>query len=249
MIKNISVVIIAKNADLTIKQTLESLSLFSEVIVYLNNSTDNTEKISSDFANVKIVKGEFIGFGPTKNQAAKYASNDWILSLDSDEIIPSALRKELESLDLSDPEKVYALKMDDYFLGYKLKFRTEKKVRLYNRTKHCFDDLKVHENIIYNPGDKIVLEYPFKHMHINTVNQTLEKTIRYSDLAAKGNKTCFFIVVIGKPIFAFFQAYILRLGFLNGWVGFAVAISNANDRYYKYLKRYVNCKKPEIDLP
>ena len=164
----------------------------AEVIVYLNNSTDRTEEIASTFPNVKIVKGEFTGFGPTKNQAATYASNDWILSLDSDEIIPSALRKELETLDLSDTEKVYALKMDDYFLGHKLKFRTEKKVRLYNRSKHLFDDLKVHENVMYDPGDKIVLQNAFKHMHINTVNQTLEKTIRYSDLAAKGNKTCFF---------------------------------------------------------
>ena len=248
MIEYISVVIIAKNADLTIQKTLESLSSFVEVIVYLNNSTDRTEEIALIFPNVKIVKGEFTGFGPTKNQAAAYASNDWILSLDSDEIIPPALRKELETLDLSDTEKVYALKMDDYFLGHKLKFRTEKKVRLYNRSKHSFDNLKVHENVMYNPGDKIVLKNPFKHMHINTVNQTLEKTMRYSDLAAKGNKTCFFIVVIGKPTFAFFQAYILRLGFLNGWVGFAVAISNANDRYYKYLKRYVNCKKTETDL-
>jgi len=249
MLNNISIVIIAKNADLTIEKTLKSVKEFGEVVVYLNNSTDNTESIASKFDNVKLVKGEFIGFGPTKNVAATHASNDWILSLDSDEVITKELRDELDALDISDSSKVYALKMDDYFLGHRLKFRTEKKVRMYNRTAHKFDSLKVHENVEYSSGDKITLQHPFKHLHINTVNQTLEKTIRYTDIAAKGKKTCFFAIVIAKPLFAFFQAYILRLGFLNGWVGFAVAISNANDRYYKYLKRYVNCSNQGEMLP
>ena len=243
MNNNISIVIIAKNADLTIRKSLESVKGFDEVIVYLNNSTDSTKEIASGFENVKIVEGEFLGFGDTKNRAGEYASNDWLLSLDSDEVLTDKLIEELFSLDLSDTSKVYALKMDDYFLGHRLKFRTEKKVRLYNRTQHLFDSLKVHENVEYNKGDKIILKYPFKHLHINSVNQTLEKTIRYTDIASKDKKTCFFGIVIAKPLFAFFQAYILRLGFLNGWVGFAVAISNANDRYYKYLKRYVNCQK------
>ena len=240
----ISIVIIAKNADLIIAKSLESVKKFDEVVVYLNNSTDSTKQIASSFENVKIVEGEFLGFGDTKNRAGEYASNDWILSLDSDELLTFELIEELLSLDLLDSSKVYALRMDNYFLGHRLKFRTEKKVRLYNRTKHLFDTLKVHENVEYSKGDKITLKHPFKHLHINTVNQTLEKTIRYTDIASShGEKTCFFIVVILKPLFAFFQAYILRLGFLNGWIGFVVAISNANDRYYKYLKRYINCQK------
>jgi glycosyltransferase involved in cell wall biosynthesis len=242
MAYKISIVIIAKNADLTIAKSLQSVERFDEVVVYLNNSTDNTKKIALGFENVKIIEGEFLGFGDTKNRAGEYASNDWILSLDSDEVLTPNLIEELLSLDLSDTTKVYALKMDDYFLGYRVKFRTEKKVRLYNRTKHLFDRLKVHENVEYQKGDKITLKYPFKHLHINTVNQTLEKTIRYTDIASKDKKTCLFIIVIAKPLFAFFQAYIIRLGFLNGWVGFVIAISNANDRYYKYLKRYINCR-------
>ena len=242
MLNNISIVIIAKNADLTIEKSLKSIKEFEEVILYLNHSTDATEAIAKRFKNVKIVHGEFRGFGETRNIASSYASKDWILSLDSDELITKSLIKEIGNLDLSDISKVYALKMDDYFLGHKLRFRTEKKVRLYNRIAHKFDNLKVHENVEYNMGDKIVLKHHFKHLHINTVNQTLEKTIRYTDISASGKETCLFIVVIAKPIFAFFQSYIIRLGFLNGWVGFVVAIANANDRYYKYLKRYVNCQ-------
>ncbi|MBL0721509.1 MAG: glycosyltransferase family 2 protein, partial [Sulfurovum sp.] len=199
MLNNISIIIIAKNADLTIEKSLNSVKEFDEVILYLNHSTDATESIAKRFKNVTIIHGEFMGFGKTKNWASSYSSNNWVLSLDSDELITPELSDELKDLDLSDSSKVYALKMDEYFLGYKLKFRTEKKVRLYNRVEHKFDNLKVHENIEYRLGDKITLKHHFKHLHINTVNQTLEKTIRYTDISSNGKETCYFIVVITKP--------------------------------------------------
>jgi glycosyltransferase involved in cell wall biosynthesis len=69
----ISVVIIAKNAQETIVECLESLCRFDEVVLYLNNTTDKTVELASTFSNVKIIEGEFIGFGPTKNKAAQYA--------------------------------------------------------------------------------------------------------------------------------------------------------------------------------
>lgn len=78
MIHNITPVIIAKDAQKTIEETLKSLVSFEEVIVYLNNSTDETKQIAQKFSNVKIIDGDFIGFGPTKNKASEFSSNDWI---------------------------------------------------------------------------------------------------------------------------------------------------------------------------
>jgi glycosyltransferase involved in cell wall biosynthesis len=95
MIKNISIVIMAKDAQETIEETLESLKAFPEVILYLNNSSDQTETIAKSYPNVKVVQGEFLGFGKTKNMAASHATNAWVFSLDSEEIIPPALQKEL----------------------------------------------------------------------------------------------------------------------------------------------------------
>ena len=84
MIKDISCVIIAKDASLTIAKTLESLSDFEDVVVYDNGSTDGTLEIVKNYSNVNLVQGGFLGFGPTKNRAAEFAKNRWILSLDTD---------------------------------------------------------------------------------------------------------------------------------------------------------------------
>ena len=243
MIENISVVIMAKDAQESIAACLDSLIDFKEVVLYLNNSTDNTKKIAKKYENIKIVNGEFIGFGPTKNVAATHASNDWILSLDSDEILNEKLIKEILSQNFDNKNNIFTLIRDNYFLGEKT-ISKDYIVRLYNKKNNLFDNALVHEKIVVHKfNNKITLKTTFKHLNITDINQTLTKMIKYTDLGAEGKKTCFFGIVIAKAFFAFFQTYILRFYFINGWVGFTIAVSNANRRFYKYLKQYINCKK------
>ena len=233
----------ARNAQETIRECLESLQPFNEIILYLNDSTDDTEKISTEFKNVKIVKGDFIGFGPTKNIAASYAKNDWIFSLDSDEVINEQLLLEIQNQDYTNENNLFVLQRENYFLGYK-KNGKDSIVRIYNRKKSKFNDNAVHEKVIVSKNSKkIVLKNSFKHLNITDINQTLTKMIKYTDLGAKDKKVCFFSIVIFKSLFAFIQSYFLRLYFLHGWVGFTIAISSANRRFYKYLKQFLNCKK------
>ncbi len=242
LIKGISVVIIAKDAQETLAACLESLKAFEEVILYLNDSHDDTTSIASTFTNTSIIQGQFIGFGPTKNAAASYAKNDWILSLDSDEILNSKLIAEIQSQDYTNPYTLFILKRDNYFLGHKT-ISQDRIIRLYNKSVSHFNDNAVHEKIV--PSKKhtqLTLRQSFKHLNITDINQTLSKMIKYTDLGAQGKKTCFFTIVILKAFFAFIQTYFIRFYFLNGWVGFTIAISNANRRFYKYLKQFINCK-------
>ena len=84
MIENISAVIITKNVSETIKDTLDSLAGFKEIIVFDSGSTDDTIDIVQTYENVSLFQGEFIGFGATKNHAINLATNNWIFSIDSD---------------------------------------------------------------------------------------------------------------------------------------------------------------------
>ena len=64
---------------------------FDEVLLLDNGSTDRTFEIAKGFPNVSYYKHDFIGFGPMKNLAARLAQNDWIFSIDSDEVADEAL--------------------------------------------------------------------------------------------------------------------------------------------------------------
>jgi len=246
LIKNISIVIIAKNAQKTIKETLDSLLNFEEVILYLNNSTDNTKNIALLYNNITIIEGDFLGFGPTKNKAATYAKSDWIFSIDSDEVLNKNLVNELNLLNLINVKEVYQLKRDNYFFNKKVKYSGWGKdilIRLYNKKYHKFNNNNVHEFIeLKDKSIKINLKNSFKHNAVENINQFLQKVIKYSDLAAKEKKTCSFIIVILKSFFAFFKTYFIQFGFLDGWRGFVIAISNFNGKFFRYTKRYINCK-------
>jgi glycosyltransferase involved in cell wall biosynthesis len=243
LISHISVVIIAKNADATMHECLDSLIGFDEVVLYLNDSSDQTKDIAETFSNVKIIEGEFLGFGPSKNKAASYAKNDWILSLDSDEVLNTELLKEISLQDFKNTSTLFILKRDNYFLGADT-VNKDYIVRMYNRTHTQFNDNMVHEKVVVlSNSKKVKLKHSFKHHNITDINQTLSKMIKYTDLGADDKKTCFFIVVLAKSLFAFFQTYFVRFYFINGWRGFVIAVSNANRRFYKYLKQYINCQE------
>lgn len=247
LIKEITPVIIAKNAQETIKNTFLSLTAFEEVILYLNNSIDTTEKIAQEFSNVTVIHGDFMGFGPTKNKAADFSKNNWILSLDSDEMLSTELVEEIYKHQFNNINNVYLLHRKNFFLNKEIKYsgwNNDKLVRIYNKLAHRFNDLNVHEFIPLNDNSKQVhLKHTFNHDAVQDINQFLFKIARYSDLASSGKKTCFYFIVISKSIFSFLRLYIFKLGFLDGWRGFIISVSRFNGTLYKYTKRYINCKK------
>ena len=242
-LKQISVVIIAKNAEETIAKCLDALVRFDEVLLYLNDSSDNTQKIASGYSNVSVVQGGFLGFGETKNAAAVHAKHGWILSLDSDEVLSDRGIDEIENLDLNKENIIYQLKRDNYFLGYKTQSQ-DKIERIYHKQFTHFNNNKVHEKIIIPSSAKVIrLKQSFKHLNITDINQTLTKIIHYTDLSSKEKKMCSFSVVIAKALFGFFKTYFIHGNILKGWVGFALAVNSANKRYYKYIKQFINCQQ------
>ena len=131
----ISVTILTKNSRKYLKEVLSAVQMFDEVIIYDNGSTDDTFEIARTFPNVKIVRGDFIGFGPTHNKASSAAKNDWILSIDSDEVVTPEMAKEILSTRL-DPDSVYSFPRKNYYNGKWIKWCgwfPDRRVRLYNR--------------------------------------------------------------------------------------------------------------------
>ncbi|MGH8131284.1 MAG: glycosyltransferase, partial [Steroidobacteraceae bacterium] len=82
---------LTRDCAATLDRCLSSLADFAEVLVYDNGSTDTTVEIAARYPNVRIVKGYFDGFGPTRNRVDALARHDWILKMDSDEWLSTEL--------------------------------------------------------------------------------------------------------------------------------------------------------------
>jgi glycosyltransferase involved in cell wall biosynthesis len=241
---NISAVIIVKNGAKTIKKTLDSLYAFDDVVVYDNGSTDNTAQIVLGYTNVSFHKGEFLGFGATKNLAASFAKHDWILIVDSDEVVDAPLLATLQTKRLS-CDTIYILNFKAFYKGIQVKhcgWNDQKIQRLYNKSITRFNANHVHENII-DTGMKKELLSPgnMEHYSYMSISEFIIKADRYSTLYANDN----FLKKSSSPAkaflnggYSFFRTYILKRGFLDGYVGLVIAFSHMVTNFYKYIKLY-----------
>ena len=239
----ISITILTKNSERYLEEVLTALILFDEVLIYDNGSTDKTLAIAEKFPNVTLNKGAFLGFGPTHNLASSQARNDWILSIDSDEVVPKELAQEILQLQL-DPRAVYSFPRHNYYNGKFIKgcgWYPDRQWRLYNRTQTRFTDAQVHEAIIVQGMRSIPLKAPLIHYSYGSHAEFLSKMQSYSDLFAKqnvGKKKSSPCKAVLHGFFAFFKSYFLKMGLIGGYEGFVISVYNGNTAFYKYLKLY-----------
>lgn len=240
---NISAIVLAKNNENTIRKTLESLQGFNDVVVYDNGSTDLTMQIAQEFPNVNLIQGEFKGFGWTKNQAASFAKNDWILIIDSDEVVDKKLFEILKHKTL-DEKCVYKLNFKAFYKDIQVKYcgwNNQKIKRLYNKKQTHYNSNDVHEDII-TEGFKIEeLGGNVEHYSYHSISQFVIKADHYSTLFAQNNvgkKKSSPLKAYFNGFYSFIRTYIFKRGFLDGYVGLVIAFSHMVTNFYKYIKLY-----------
>ncbi len=241
-IKNISCVIIVKDAVSTIENTLDSLNLFEDVVVFDNGSTDGTLEAAKNYKNVNLVQGDFSGFGPTKNIAVSFAKNDWILSLDADEVLSDEFIKNLKNINLYE-KNIYSILRENYYKDVHVKhcWGNDVIVRVFNRKKTRFTDEKVHEKVIDKGFNTLPINGAIKHYPYSTITDFIIKLDRYSTIFANDNakkKNSSPTKAIFNGIFSFIKTYFFKRGFLDGYAGLVIAFSHMATNFYKYIKLY-----------
>ena len=245
----ISVIILTKNSKKYIAKCLKALERFDEIIVLDNGSSDGTIEIVNSFSTTKVYENEFIGFGPLKNLAASYTSNNWILSVDSDEIFTEELVDELLELDL-DEKTIYSILRDNHY-NHKLidscGWGNDWVNRFYYKKNVNFNSNLVHESLNISSDVKVKkLNNKFLHFTYSTPSELIQKMDKYSELWAQdhlGLKKSSPSKAIFKALAAFIKSYFFKKGFLQGYEGLLLSINNANNVFYKYIKLYELTRK------
>ena len=237
----ITVVMLTKNSERTLSEVLTSVKNFEEVIIIDTGSTDKTKDIALSFPNVTYETGTLTHFGVLRNEAAKKAKNDWILALDSDEVLSKELQTELLTNSLS-ANTLYNLPFLNLYNNKIIKgcgWYPESHIRLYHRKMTCFTDSYIHEKIVEKDLTIKTLRYPVYHYSYLSIDDFLRKMQLYSDLFAKQNvgyKKASFTIALLHAIGTFFKSYFLKKGFLLGKEGAIISIYQTNVAFYKYLK-------------
>jgi glycosyltransferase involved in cell wall biosynthesis len=242
--KPLSAVIITLNEQNKIGRCIDSLwHVADEIIVLDSFSTDNTVVIAKEKA--AIVKQEkFAGYIEQKNRALKFATHDYILSLDADEVLSPALISSILKEKEEFKFKAYSMNRHNHYCGKFINhglWYPDRKVRLFDKRIAAWGGMNPHDKIILQDNLKpYLLKGNILHYSFETIKEHLERNERMSWIAAESiteaGKKKHWSKIFLSPAWSFFHGYILRLGFLDGVYGFIIAKQTARLSYLKYKK-------------
>ena len=246
----LSVVVITKNEASNMAACLDSVRFADEVIVLDNASSDATRTIATQLGAQVRSTDDWPGFGPQKNRAIALARGDWILSLDADERVTPALQAEIEAAIQGDPSAVFSVPRLSSYCGQTIRhsgWYPDHVTRLFRRGSARFSDDVVHERLLTAEPVR-VLNSPLLHDSFRDFSAVLDKLDRYSTASAsalykKGRRATLGTALL-HGAWAFVRTYVLRAGFLDGQMGLALAISNAQGSYYRYAKLWWLGRQP-----
>ena len=247
MSEKLTVLVITYNELGNIDELIKSISFANEIIVVDSFSTDGTFEKLQEYSNVKVFQRRFTNFSDQRNYTASLASNKWVLFVDADERVSSALQIEiLDCINNPNGVRIFGIYRKMYFNGSLLKYggyQTEKVYRLYHKDFTRYDPKKlVHEVLEMNTSPKLLKNKLSHYSYISDANYKRKllfyARLRAQELRQKGKKVYWFLSVV-KPAYRFIHLYLIRFGFLDGKRGFEMAKLSA----YGVRQRYVALKK------
>ncbi len=239
----ISVVIHTYNSEKYLEKCLKSVSSCEEIIVCDMYSTDMTIEIAKRYG-AKVIYHKNVGFAdPARNYALSYASQNWILVLDSDEEAPPALLKHLRKLmnDLPAHENGVFIPRKNLHLGEVLWFTYPNQIlRFFKKDTVSFSE-KVHCTPTIKKGgahhiSKKRKDLAIIHHNYDSIESFISRMNTYTTLelekfeerGIKFSASLFFV----RPTSEFLKRYLLKGGFKQGWYGFIFSLLYA---FYKLV--------------
>ncbi|MFT3805019.1 MAG: glycosyltransferase family 2 protein [Burkholderiaceae bacterium] len=243
----LSVIVIAKNEAHHIEACLRACAFADERIVLDSGSTDDTRELAAACGAQVHVSADWPGFGPQKNRALALSRGRWVLSIDADEVVSPQLRAAVQAAvgrgDEPGRPVAWWVRRASSFCGRVVRFgdwRNDRVIRLFRRDRARFSDDVVHERVVVDDGGAIgVLDGLLWHDSIESVEVGRQKMREYARLGAaklraRGKKGGL-ASACGHASWTFVRGYLVRLGFLDGWRGLAIAWLNTQGTFLRYL--------------
>ena len=237
----VSVIIIVKNGEGFIERALKSSVWANEIIILDSGSSDNTLEISKKYTNNIHISDTWPGFGKQRQNAQKLATSDWIFMLDADEEISSNLKNSILQAVDGDPAIYQVNRLSEAF-GKPVKhsgWYPDWINRLYPKNITSYNDALVHETLVI-PGQykPLKIHGTLRHNTYKNMQDYYGKMSIYIDAWSTQNinkKYGGLFIGILRGTWAFIKMYILKLGFLDGRIGFILAVLRAETTTMKYV--------------
>jgi glycosyltransferase involved in cell wall biosynthesis len=242
--QKITAIIPTFNEEENIENAILSVKWADEILVVDSFSTDKTLEIARKH-NCRILEHEYVNSASQKNWTIPQAKYEWIFLLDADECCTDKLQLEIKNiLEKGTPHSAFWINRQNFFMGKKIRFcgwQKDAVIRLFRRDNCRYQDLNVHAEII-SEGSISRLKNKIDHNTYKSYTHFAQKFERYSTWSAndrlKKTKKITLYHLMMKPGFRFFKQYFIKLGILDGKVGFIICAMASYSVFLRYLKAW-----------
>lgn len=246
MPEKISVVINTLNDERNINNVIESIKWADEIIICDMNSNDQTVEIAKKLGAEVFLHPRLEYVEPARNFAISKASNDWILILDPDEEVPETLKERLIEVASNFKHIDYVrVPRKNIIFGHWMKasqWWPDLNIRFFKKGK-----IKWGKKIHRPPesfGDGLDFEskeeWAIIHNHYSSVNQYLERMLRYTKIQADELKNEGYKFewkdLIKKPLAEFLGRFFANRGFEDGLHGLVLSFLQAFSFFVVYTR-------------
>jgi glycosyltransferase involved in cell wall biosynthesis len=235
MSEKISVIVNTLNEEANIRNCLESVKWADEIIVVDMYSDDRTREIAAEYTS-KVFLHERMGYvEPARQFALEKATNEWILVVDADELVPLFLRNRLVEIVKENLHDAVIIPRANYFFGKRLigagwgasqDLQTRfyrKSVINYGTRIHNFGSLQSNARII-----TIEDNISFIHFNYKDYEHFIDKLNRYTTIEAKNDyedgKSIKFSRLLYISAKEFLSRYFKFKGYKDGVEGFTLSL-------------------------
>jgi glycosyltransferase involved in cell wall biosynthesis len=265
-----SIIILTYNEEDAIQACLDSIKWCDDIVIIDSFSTDTTCEIA-ERAGAKVYQNKFSNFAQQRNFANDTIDfkHEWVFHLDADEHFTNALREECNKAIENYYYGAFLIPAREILWGRWLKYSagTVYQMRFHKLKDARFEQYGHGQRECELKMGLGKLNQPYEHYFFSKgFNQWITKHLRYAEEEAKNEVNVnfkqipFIKLITGKsferrrvlkaisysipfrPIFKFFYMYIIKLGFLDGIVGFRFCVMKG------MYEQFIVLKKTELNL-
>lgn len=251
----LSAYILTYNSEKYLNDVLRPLKdICDEIILFDSGSNDQTESIAKKWG-ASFIYRKFDDFMNQRNAAQDACSHDWVLFVDSDEIIDQEMVDEIKRLKLKNFEwegksiEAFQLKRRWYLFGHEVRAflpisAPDYPIRLFQRSKVRFHPggRKVHETPSGFQTMEVLKQGAIHHYSCESADYLFSKLNQYTTLAAEDlrerGKTFSWSGAFIHALGAWIKWYFKKGGWRDGSVGILLGIY----AFYYTLLKYIKIK-------
>lgn len=241
----ISVVINTYNAERFLRDVLEALKGFDEIVVCDMESSDQTLPLAREYGCriVTFPRGRHTIVEPARNFAIGQVSHRWVLVVDADEIVTPELRDYLYGriAEADCPQGIMIPRLNKFLGRYVSDHSADHQLRFFDHTVTHWPETihaqpQVKGRVEKIPKNKKNIQ--FLHLADETMTEYMEKANRYTDYDKEKKLDSGYgaFALFYRPLWCFFRIYVLQGAWRDGIRGLIRAM-------YKAVYQWILCAK------